>query len=34
MSDTVPVYARVDKTLKERAESILSKLGITPNSAI
>ena len=27
---TSPVYARIDTELKENAESILSKLGITP----
>lgn len=31
---TSPVYARIDTELKENAESILSKLGITPSSAI
>lgn len=28
------VYARIDSTLKEDAESILRQLGITPSSAI
>lgn len=31
---TTPVYARIDTDLKNEAESILEKLGITPTSAI
>ncbi len=34
MANTTAVYARIDTTLKENAESILSQLGITPSSAI
>jgi len=34
MANTTAVYARIDADLKESAESILSKLGITPTSAI
>ena len=34
MANTTAVYARIDTDLKENAESILSKLGITPTSAI
>ena len=34
MANTAAVYARIDKDLKENAESILSKLGITPSGAI
>jgi len=34
MANTSPVYARVDSGLKENAEGILYKLGITPSSAI
>lgn len=34
MSNTEAVYARIDKGLKDNAESILSKLGISPSSAI
>ena len=34
MASTTPVYARIDSGLKENAESILSKLGITPSGAI
>ena len=34
MATTSAVYARIDSNLKENAESILSKLGITPSSAI
>ena len=34
MANTTAVYARIDTDLKENAESILSKLGITPASAI
>lgn len=34
MTATSPVYARIDTQLKDRAEGILSKLGITPSGAI
>ena len=34
MANTSPVYARIDSSLKNNAESILSKLGITPTGAI
>ena len=34
MANTSPVYARIDSSLKNSAESILSKLGITPTGAI
>lgn len=34
MADTVPIFARIDKGLKEDAEEILAELGITPTSAI
>ena len=34
MANTSAVYARIDTGLKENAERILSKLGITPSSAI
>ena len=34
MANTTAVYARIDTNLKNNAESILSKLGITPTSAI
>lgn len=34
MSNTNVVYARVDANLKEHAESILAKLGITPSGAV
>ena len=34
MANTSPVYARIDTTLKDSAETILSKLGITPSGAI
>lgn len=34
MANTSAVYARIDNELKDSAESILSKLGITPSSAI
>ena len=34
MANTSPVYARIDSSLKESAESILAKLGITPSGAI
>lgn len=34
MSNTTPVYARIDSDLKENAEMILNQLGISPSSAI
>lgn len=34
MANTSPVYARIDKNLKDSAERILSQLGISPSSAI
>jgi len=34
MSNTSPVYARIDATLKEDAEGILAQLGISPSSMI
>lgn len=34
MAATAPVYARIDETLKENAEGILSQLGISPSAAI
>lgn len=34
MSNTSPVYARIDANLKENAEAILNKLGISPSNAI
>lgn len=34
MSNTSPVYARIDANLKENAEDILNKLGISPSNAI
>lgn len=34
MANTSAVYARIDTTLKENAEGILSRLGISPSSAI
>ncbi len=34
MANTSAVYARIDTGLKENAENILSKLGISPSSAI
>ena len=34
MANTTAVYARIDTNLKNNAEAILSKLGITPTSAI
>ena len=34
MANTSAVYARIDTGLKENAEEILSKLGISPTSAI
>ena len=34
MANTTAVYARIDSGLKESAEQILSRLGITPSGAI
>jgi len=34
MANTSPVYARIDTELKENAEGILARLGITPSSMI
>lgn len=34
MANTTALYARIDTDLKENAENILQKLGITPASAI
>ena len=34
MANTSAVYARIDTNLKENAEDILSRLGISPSSAI
>ena len=34
MASTSAVYARIDNDLKDKAEDILSKLGITPSSAV
>ncbi len=34
MANTSAVYARIDTGLKENAEDILSRLGISPSSAI
>lgn len=34
MANTSAVYARIDTGLKENAEEILSRLGISPSSAI
>lgn len=34
MANTSVVYARIDTELKEKAEEILSRLGISPTSAI
>lgn len=34
MANTSPVYARIDSSLKENAETILARLGITPTGAI
>lgn len=34
MANTSAVYARIDSELKEKAESILQQLGISPSSAI
>ena len=34
MANTSPVYARIDTSLKENAEGILTQLGISPSEAI
>ena len=34
MANTTAVYARIDTNLKENAEAILAKLGISPSGAI
>ncbi len=34
MAKTTPVYARIDSNLKEHAEEIMMKLGVTPSSLI
>lgn len=34
MANTSAVYARIDNDLKNKAEDILSKLGISPTSAV
>ena len=34
MANTTAVYARIDSSLKKRAETILQQLGISPSSAI
>ena len=34
MANTSPVYARIDSSLKDNAETILARLGITPTGAI
>ena len=34
MGNTSPVYARIDTSLKDNAETILTRLGITPSGAI
>ena len=34
MANTSAVYARIDTDLKDNAEAILAKLGISPSSAI
>lgn len=34
MANTTAVYARIDKDLKENAENILLRLGISPSAAI
>ena len=34
MANTTAVYARIDTDLKENAENILNRLGISPSSAI
>ena len=34
MANTTPVYARIDTDLKNKAETIMAKLGVTPSSLI
>ena len=34
MANTSPVYARIDSSRKDNAETILARLGITPTGAI
>ena len=34
MANTTPVYARIDTDLKNKAEAILAKLGVTPSGLI
>ena len=34
MANTSPVYARIDSSLKDKAETIHARLGITPTGAI
>ena len=34
MANTSPVHARIDSSLKDNAETILARLGITPTGAI
>ena len=34
MANTSVVYARIDKSLKDNAESILSQLGVSPSAII
>ena len=34
MASTSPVYARIDSSLQDNAETILARLGITPTGAI
>ncbi len=34
MAKTTPVYARIDSNLKENAEKIMMKLGVTPSNLI
>ena len=34
MSNSAAVFVRMDPALKENAESVLEKLGITPSSAV
>ena len=34
MANTSPVYARINTQLKEDAESVMEKLGISPSNAI
>ena len=34
MANTSPVYARINSQLKENAESVMKKLGLTPSNVI